>query len=82
MERTVPGGTERHLKNKAIRGKLKGKSCLGNFISFCDKVTCLVDEGKTVDIIFLYFSKALITILHSVLLDKLSNCEINRFMLR
>jgi len=43
--------TERHLKNNAIirhgqHGFTKGKSCLNNLISFFDKVTHLVGEGR------------------------------------
>jgi len=29
------------------------RSCLSNLISFCDKVTCLVDEGKAGDVVYL-----------------------------
>lgn len=47
-------------------------------ISFCDKVTCSVDERKRADIIFLEFCKDFVTITHSILLDKLSVCETNR----
>jgi len=62
MEKIILGSIERHLKNNAIRhsqpGFIKGKSCLTNLISFYDKVTRLVDEGKVVDAVFLDFSKA------------------------
>lgn len=39
-----------------------------------------MDEGKTVDIIFLYFSKVFDTVPHGIL-DKQSNWEIKNFML-
>ena len=51
--------------NKDLWG---GKSCLMNLISFYDKIMQLVDQGKTMDVIFLDFSKDFKTISHSILL--------------
>ncbi|GAB0177331.1 mitochondrial enolase superfamily member 1 [Grus japonensis] len=62
--------------NQVIRpsqhGFMKGQSCLTNLISFYDKVTCLVDEGKAADVAYLDFSKDFNTISHSILLEKLA----------
>ena len=47
---------------------MKDRSCLTNLISFYDKVTHLVDEGKAVDVVHLAFD----TVSHSILLEKLA----------
>jgi len=85
MEKIILGTTERHLKDNAIikHGQhvfTKGKSCSDNLVSFYDKVTCLVDEGKAVDVFLLDFSKGFDTVHHSILLDKLSSCGMSWFM--
>lgn len=36
------------------------------------KATCLVDVGKAVEVIYLYFSKAFDTVFHNILLEKLT----------
>ena len=53
-------------------GFMKGRSCLTNLTSFYDKVTHLVDDGKTVDVVYLGFSKAFDIVSLSTLLEKLA----------
>lgn len=57
------GVTEKHLRDNAATGHsqhgfMSKKSYLSNLISFCDKVTHLVDQEKPVDVVGLDFSKA------------------------
>ncbi|KAJ7396447.1 hypothetical protein BTVI_145187 [Pitangus sulphuratus] len=59
-------------------GFMKGRSCLINLVSLCDKVTQFVDEEKTVDIVWLDFSKSLDTISHGILLGNLASHGLDR----
>ncbi len=77
MERIISGAVTDQLKvNQGIRPSqhefMNGRSCLTNLILFYDKVTRLVDEGKAVDVVYLNFSKAFNTVLHSILMEKLA----------
>ncbi|KAJ7395576.1 RNA-directed DNA polymerase from mobile element jockey-like protein [Pitangus sulphuratus] len=63
--------------NQGIRssqnGFVKGRSCSTNLVYFCDQVTCLVGEGKAVDVVFaLGFSKDFDTISPIIPLEKLA----------
>jgi len=62
-------------------GFMKGRSCLTNLMCFSDQMTCLVDEGKAVDVIYLDFRKAFGTVPHSILLEKVDVHGLNGCML-
>ena len=77
MEQIISGTIMDEFKvNQGIRpsqhGFMNGRSCLTNLISFYDKVTCLVDEGQAVDVVYLDFTKAFDTVPHNILVEKLA----------
>ncbi|GAB0203241.1 mitochondrial enolase superfamily member 1 [Grus japonensis] len=86
MEQIILSAIKQHVQdNQVIRpsqhGFMKGRSYLTNLI-FYDKVTCLVDEGNAVDVVYLDFNKAFDTVSHSILPEKLAAHDLDGHMLR
>jgi len=73
-------------EKKVIRsnqhGFTKGKSCLTNLIAFYDGMTVWVDEGRTVDVVYLNFSKAFDTVSDNILLGKLRKCGLDEWSVK
>ena len=74
------GVTEKHPKNDVVLGHrfMRGRSCLTNLISFYDKVTQQVEQGKSVDVIYFDFSTAFGAISHSILLEQMPIIQLNK----
>lgn len=64
--------------DQAQLSRIHSTSYLTRLISFDDKLTFLVDEGKAVDIACLDFHKAFDTIPHIILLEKQATHVLDR----
>jgi len=57
---------------------MPGKSCATNLVQFMDQVSKAVDEGDSVDILYLDFAKAFDKVPHQRLVEKLKGKEIDK----
>lgn len=81
MKKTFLRDIERCLKHKAVIWHSQYEKVPSNVISFHNDITHLAREGKAVDVIILGVSKAFDTVPHGIHLEKLSNCNLNEFVL-
>ena len=76
MERVINGTLsdylERNVLENSQHGFRKGRSCQTNLIKFFDKVGGWLDEGKSVDVLYLDFAKAFDKVDHGRLIEKLA----------
>lgn len=61
------------LVAKEQHGFVKGRSCLTNLLETFDDITCSLDEGEGLDIIFLDYKKAFDSVPHKRLLHKVKS---------
>ena len=63
---------QNNLLKASQHGFMQKKSCLTNLVEYLDTLTKLVDEGNSVDVIYLDFSKAFDKVPHARLIGKLA----------
>ena len=78
MESILKDALMNHLLSNVLlkssqHGFMKRKSCLTNLIEYLDKLTTLIDEGHSVDVLYLDFSKAFDKVPHARLMSKLDS---------
>ena len=63
---------DKHVLNGTQHGFRKRRSCQTNLIEFFDNITNWIDEGESVDVLYLDFAKAFDKVSHKILLAKLA----------
>jgi len=76
LESIIKEEIARHLDincpiGKTQHGFMKGRSCLTNLVEFFENITCAVDNGEPVDVVYLDFQKAFGKVPHQRLLHKI-----------
>jgi len=87
IESIIRDTAVKHLEDNLLisdsqHGFRRGRSCLTNLRTFLDKVTCYVDTGNDVDVVFLDFAKAFDKVRAMRLLQKLKSHGIKGKLLR
>ena len=72
VNETLGDFLEKHVLENTQHGFRKGRSCQTNLIEFNDKVGEWMDDGKSVDVLYLDFAKAFDKVDHGRLMVKLA----------
>ena len=83
LERIIKEEMTEYLETNNIihgsqHGFLKRRSCVTNLLTYMESLTCHVDAGTPVDVIYLDFSKAFDTVPHKRLIKKLESIKLNK----
>ena len=74
MERIFRDRIYSHLEiSERQHGFVKGRSCLTNLIEFFEEVMKMIDEFRTVDVVYMDFSKAFDKVPHGRLVQKVKS---------